>query len=386
MGEAGGTNTAVGLRSAGGGVLPRRTVVTGALAGLVAGGAAFAAAEVSGDSDSSKASRGTHHVLDRLAELPPDHAVFLALDAGGGRVGAVTGLRNLSRAIGTAGGSIETGLALGVTYFQAAGLTGQAPRQLERMSSFSGDLLKEDRCGGDVLIQVGARTDREAQAGAQQLVDAVPHWTVRWRIGVFRAENRMESGRALTRNRFGYTEGQGNPAGADEADARALVRPGDGEPGWAVGGSYQVVRHIRFAAEAWAKDSLEEQDRVIGRHRDGRWLDGTPTGENPDFTADPHGKLTPLDSHVRLANPRAHRNSAPPLVRRSYSYIAPATGSEAPDEGLMFTCYQRSLSDGFLAVQRRLAAGALNTYVLTTGGGYYFVPPVGASWIRDLLG
>ncbi|MFF7159619.1 Dyp-type peroxidase [Streptomyces sp. NPDC008139] len=358
----------------------------GALAGLAAGGAALAAAEISGDSDRGGASGlGAPYLLDRLAELPPDRAVFLALDIGGGRASAVAGLRSLSRAAGAAGGSLEIGLALGAAYFRATGLTSRAPRQLADMPPFPGDLLQEDQCGGAVLIQVGARTPLEARTGAQRLVAAVPQWAVRWRVDAFRAENRMESGRALTRNRFGYTEGLGNPVGADEAAARALVRLGDDEPAWALGGSYQVVRHIQFATQEWVKDSPHEQDRIIGRHRDGRWLDGTRAGEPPDFSADPHGRLTPLDSHVRLANPRPHRNSAPALVRRSYSYVRPAGDGEASDEGLVFTCYQRSLSDGFLPVQRRLAPGALNAYTLTTGGGYYFVPPAGETWLRQLL-
>ncbi|MFD4766694.1 hypothetical protein [Streptomyces niveus] len=45
---------------------------------------------------------------------------------------------------------------------------------------------------------------------------------------------------------------------------------------------------------------------------------------------------------------------------------------------------QRDLAKGFEAVQKRLAGEALAKYVLTTGGGYFFVPPPGDAWIDAL--
>ncbi|QXE34107.1 Dyp-type peroxidase [Streptomyces sp. GMY02] len=64
----------------------------------------------------------------------------------------------------------------------------------------------------------------------------------------------LSGGRGLARNPFHFTEGFGNPVGERETAERALVRAGQGEPEWAVGGSYQVVRIIRFATELWDKD------------------------------------------------------------------------------------------------------------------------------------
>lgn len=159
---------------------------------------------------------------------------------------------------------------------------------------------------------------------------------------------------------------------------RALVRADQGEPGWAVGGSYQVVRIIQLATELWDKDSIPEQERIIGRRGDGRWLDGTPIGAQPNFSADPNGKVTPLDSHVRLAAP--DRRNPPPMVRRGYSYDR-GNG----DAGLIFSCFQRELTKGFVAVQKRLEGEAMAKYVLTIGGGYFFVPPPGTAWVDALL-
>ncbi|MFC9428422.1 Dyp-type peroxidase [Streptomyces sp. NPDC056987] len=143
------------------------------------------------------------------------------------------------------------------------------------------------------------------------------------------------------------------------------------------GGSYQVVRIIRLATELWDKDSVDEQERITGRRRDGRWLDGAPVDEQPNYRADPRGSLTPLDSHVRLATP--DRRNPAPLVRRGYSY-----DRGDGDTGLVFSCFQRDLADGFEAVQKRLEGESMAKYLLTTGGGYFFVPPPGDAWAEAL--
>ncbi|WP_198655015.1 hypothetical protein [Streptomyces geranii] len=38
------------------------------------------------------------------------------------------------------------------------------------------------------------------------------------------------------------------------------------------------------------------------------------------------------------------------------------------------------------AVQKRLQHESMAPYLLTTGGGYVFVPPVGATWMEALAG
>lgn len=104
----------------------------------------------------------------------------------------------------------------------------------------------------------------------------LPQWRVRWRMEGVRPEIRTESGRGLARNPFHFTEGYGNPASPAEIAERATVQAGQGEPAWAVGGSYQVIRIIRLATDFWDRDTLHDQEHIIGRRRDGRWLDGTP--------------------------------------------------------------------------------------------------------------
>ncbi|WP_079125463.1 Dyp-type peroxidase [Streptomyces lushanensis] len=294
--------------------------------------------------------------LDRGARRGESPAILRAL---------LTGLRAGARP------EVSVGVGLAVGAFGAAA---SRPRQLAEMPSFAGDLLDPGQSHGDVLVQIAGERAGDVAKALDRFLGAAPGWRVRWRVEGFRVGNRVEDGRGLARNPFHFTEGFGNPAGERETAERALVRAGQGEPEWAVGGSYQVVRIIRFATELWDKDSVHEQERIIGRRRDGRWLDGTPMDDQPNFAADPKGRLTPLDAHVRLAAP--DRRNPPPLVRRSYSY-----DRGDGDTGLVFSCFQRDLAKGFEAVQKRLEGEAMAKYLLTTGGGYFFVPPPGDAWI-----
>ncbi|MFE3522395.1 Dyp-type peroxidase [Streptomyces sp. NPDC059161] len=301
----------------------------------------------------------------------------MALDRfkGVAQIGSV--IRSLQHSVAAANREgIDAWLALGSTVFPSGP---HRPHALRRMPGFTGDVLDPAESHGDCLVQVTGNSASAVRDAAERVLKQATDWRLRWQIDGFRAENRVENGKGLALNPFHFTEGFGNPGTERELADRALVRSGQGEPAWAVGGSYQVVRIVRFAIELWDKDSVPEQERVIGRRRDGRWLDGTPTKEEPNFAADPQGKLTPLDSHVRLAAP--DRRNPPPLVRRSYNYDR-GNG----DKGLIFSCFQRDLAQGFEAVQKRLESEAMAKYILTTGGGYFFVPPANDAWIDAAFG
>jgi Dyp-type peroxidase family len=148
---------------------------------------------------------------------------------------------------------------------------------------------------------------------------------------------------------------------------------------------YLAMRVIRTSSELWDDEPVAEQAQIIGRHPDGRWLDGTSAHGAPDYAEDPFGDRTPLDSHVRRANPR-DGSPAPPLLRRSWSYAAGTAPGGSPDEGVLFMSYQADIGRGFEAVQRRRAAQRLDDYILTVGGGYFVVPPPGTTWERSLTG
>ncbi len=111
------------------------------------------------------------------------------------------------------------------------------------------------------------------------------------------------------RNFLGFRDGSANPDSGDDALMTKVVWVGSDhdEPRWSTGGSYQVVRIIRNFVERWDRTPLQEQQRIIGRNK----MSGTPLDKPasdeftaPDFAADQDGAQTPLDAHIRLANPR----------------------------------------------------------------------------------
>jgi deferrochelatase/peroxidase EfeB len=253
------------------------------------------------------------------------------------------------------------------------------PLQLTAMPSFPSDALNPDWCHGDVLLQVCADRQETARITMERLLLGTGAMLrARWSIAGFRPENQVTGQVATTRNLFGFREGAGNPDPGNRAlmDKLVWAHPASGEPAWSVGGTYQVVRLIRFATELWDAEPVEHQEDVFGRHKQsGAPLAGKQEDQAPNFAVDPDGRITPLDAHIRRANPRTPETEANRILRRSYSYRKNRDAAGQPDEGLIFICFQQDLERGFATVQRRLRGEALEKYVLPFGGGYFFVLP-----------
>ena len=163
------------------------------------------------------------------------------------------------------------------------------------------------------------------------------------------------------------------------------------EPAWAKNGSYQAVRLIRHFVEFWDRTPMQEQTDIFGRRKySGAPMDGKKEGDTADFAKDPDGKITPKDSHMRLANPRDPEFMKKHLLyRRAFNYSRGLAANGQLDVGLIFICYQANLADGFIFVQNLLNGEPLEEYISPFGGGYFFVLPgveKGSFLGKELLG
>jgi deferrochelatase/peroxidase EfeB len=357
-------------------VLDRRSLLTAILTGALASPVIVGCSDDgTGGTGGLNGTSGQDAVARHPALAPPQDAVtVLGLDVTTtgppGRAAALALLRRIDDR-----GHPGTMVGFGASLFDRAGVPTARPAALTAMPPFVGDVLDPARTGGDLLLHVEADDVDQARDRAKQLTQGLTGLTVRWQLAGGRDDNRVQNGRPLVRNPFGYTEGHGNaPAASALAAAEVLIPRTPGEPGWTAGASLLAVRVVRLARELWNTDDQAQQDRIMGRHRDGSWLDGRPATAEPAFADDPDGAVTPLDSHVRAVNPRTPGKAAPRLMRRGWAYSAGLTAQGQPDEGILFMAYQADFEAGFARAQRRLQTEALTPYVLATGGGYFAVP------------
>ncbi|MFK0261644.1 iron uptake transporter deferrochelatase/peroxidase subunit [Streptomyces angustmyceticus] len=273
--------------------------------------------------------------------------------------------------------SLTITLGVGASLFDDRfGLSGRKPRHLKAMPAFPDDRLEPSRCHGDLSLQICAQHPDAIVHVLRDLTRATEGLLrPRWRADAFLNPSRPSGS---PRTFIGFKDGIVNPDTASSREMNRLmwVTPPCGEPEWALGGSYQVLRLIRFHIEKWDKVPVARQEKIFGRRKaSGAPLDGEHETDPPKYRDDPHGRKIPLDSHIRLANPRTEKTDKSRFLRRSYNYDQGFDHAGQMDLGLVFCGYQQNPERQFATVQRRLRHEPLSRFITPIGGGYFFILP-----------
>jgi deferrochelatase/peroxidase EfeB len=220
--------------------------------------------------------------------------------------------------------NLSVTVSLGASMFdERFGLAAHKPIHLVRMMSFQNDALDASRCHGDLSLQICSNTADTNNHALRDILKNMPdllllRWMQDGSVPVLPEKPGVPPESA--RNFLGFRDGSANPDAADEALMNQLVWVGaeqQGEPAWVRGGTYQAVRIIRNFVERWDRTPLGEQELIIGRRKaSGSPLSGGSEADVPDLAADPKGEITPLDAHIRLANPRNGDSQKNSILRR----------------------------------------------------------------------
>ncbi|WP_435603426.1 iron uptake transporter deferrochelatase/peroxidase subunit [Streptomyces sp. bgisy130] len=298
--------------------------------------------------------------------------------------GAVGGLAeappdDTGEALGLPPSRLTLTFGIGPTLFEKDGkdrfgIKARRPEALIELPQFPGDNLDKARSGGDLCVQACADDPQVAVHAIRNLARiGFGKVAIRWSQLGFGKTSSTTPDAQTPRNMFGFKDGTHNLAGTDSAalDKHVWVADGDakGKESWMAGGSYLVARRIRMHIETWDRTSLQEQEDIFGRNKG----EGAPVGKKNERDT-PHLKSMLPTAHVRLAHPDS--NGGVRILRRGYSFTDGTDGLGRLDAGLFFLAYQRDVRQGFVPLQKRLAANdALNEYIQHVGSALFAVPP-----------
>lgn len=183
-------------------------------------------------------------------------------------------------------------------------------RLIRKMRKMPGDYLVEDQCGGDVYICCASNDSQVSWHAMHQMIKTgVGYAKVKWnRIGFLSAEAPGKTDHA-PRDPFGFRDGSTNDAIlADEELMKKVCWIQDEDNGNSVfsnGGTYIMFRIFAGKLESWDLQTLNEQERVIGRTK----LEGIPLSHLDDPNADEFTEpdLSATDENgTPLIDPRSH--------------------------------------------------------------------------------
>jgi Dyp-type peroxidase family len=201
-----------------------------------------------------------------------------------------------------------------------------------------------------------------------------------------RYESRRDPASGLYREHFGFLDGFTQPVTRDSAAMGAagnnevargevlLGHPNDSGETFAAdnplleNGSFLVLRKLSQNVKAF-REQVGNAASPLATKFMGRSADGLPAVDPTlkpmddfDYSRDADGARCPLQSHVRLANPRTQesvssfgrRKRVPRIIRRGFSYGQPYDDNPHAERGLLFMVYNASIAQQYEVIQRWL--------------------------------
>ena len=265
-------------------------------------------------------------------------------------------------------------VGFGPSLFSKLGLEAQMPEGFAELPAFGVDQLKERYSGGEVLIHIAADDPVVLAHGTRGLVrDSMPFASVRWVQPGFAHSPGMIPAGLTHRNLMGQVDGTANPElGSSDFDSVVWINDG---PEWIQGGTLLVFRRIAMQLDTWDQLGTPSKEEVIGRKlSNGAPLTGERETDVPDLGArHPNGLLViPEFAHIRRAAPQ---ESGERIFRRPFSYDNGMNERGSMDVGLLWTAYQRDISQQYLPIQRRLEQlDLLNQWTVPIGSAVFAIP------------
>jgi deferrochelatase/peroxidase EfeB len=253
------------------------------------------------------------------------------------------------------------------------GLASRRPEALVDMPTFGAiDQISEMNSGGDLAIQACAEDPQIAFHAIRQLARLAQGVAqIRWVQLGYRP---MKGDRHL----LGFSAEEKNPT--MNAPQAQTVWVGSEGPEWMRGGSYVVVRRVRFALEHWDSMPQAYQEQAIGetkhhaRAAESASPSPSPSPENSLVEEHPAGHLSVV----------AQGRDA--MLRRSYSYNdgvnfiserwPPWRQGLEYDAGMFFICFQHDPRTGFIEVFDEMAKRdyKLNQFWTHVASGLFAIP------------